>query len=109
MNQVHLSGRVSDFGCKLTYTTAGKPQTAFTLVVEEPGKAEGFKTFIPVLIVGAQAELVAGTLEAGALVPISGKLAYEAGNIKGAGKLIVMAFGVEIISPVPEPAGEAGA
>jgi single-stranded DNA-binding protein len=103
MNAVHLSRRVSDYGPKISWTDQGKPQTAFTLVVEEPGKAAGFKTFFPVLIVGAQAELVAETLEAGSLVLINGKLAYRAGKIKGSGKLIVTAFGVEIISPVSAP------
>jgi single-stranded DNA-binding protein len=105
MNAVHLSGRVSDYGPKLSYTEAGKPQTTFTLIVEDGS----FKTFVPVLILGSQAEHCAETLEAGALVLINGKLAYKSGKIKGSGKLIVTAFGVEIISPVsaPVPAGKA--
>lgn len=87
MNSVHLSSRVSDYGCTITWTEQGKPQKSFTLIIKEPGR-EGttFKTFVPVLIVGTQAEHWAETLEAGDLVLVSGKLSY-AGSPRGLGGL----------------------
>jgi len=57
MNAVHLSGKVSDYGPKLTYSEAGKPQTTFTLIVEEPGPTGTFKTFVPVVLVGLKEAL----------------------------------------------------
>jgi hypothetical protein len=99
------TGRVSDYGCKISWTEAGKAQTTFSLIVEEPGK-EGttFKTFVPVLIIGSQAEAMAERLEAGGYVMISGKLAYKAGKTKEAGKLHVVCFGVEILATSPTEA-----
>jgi hypothetical protein len=58
MNAVHLSGRVSDYGPKIFWTEAGKPQTSFTLIVEDGS----YRTFIRVLIVGHNAEPVAEAL-----------------------------------------------
>jgi hypothetical protein len=66
VNAVHLSGRISDHGPKSSWTEQGKGQCTFTLIVEEPGR-EGatFKTFVPICIVGPQAEHYAETLEVG--------------------------------------------
>ena len=106
MNHVCLSGRISDDGPKIGWTESGKPQTTFTLIVEEPGR-EGspFKTFVPVCLIGAKAEEAAETLEANTVVLVTGKLAYKAGKTKDSGKLTVLCFGVEVLSPTA-PAGE---
>ena len=99
MNAVHLSGKVSDYGPKLTYSEAGKPQTTFTLIVEEPGPTGTFKTFVPVVLVGAQAEHWAETLDAGDLVALSGKLQFKGGKTKEGGRLVVTGFTVERLMP----------
>jgi single-stranded DNA-binding protein len=94
VNNVCLSGIVGQYGVKLSYTEQAKPQTSFTLVV-----AEGtYKTFIPVLIVGHNAETLAESLEPGELVALTGKLTYKAGRTKESGKLIVVSYGVEVLS-----------
>jgi single-stranded DNA-binding protein len=96
MNTIHLSGKLSDYGCKITWTEQEKPQTSFALISEEPGR-EGttFKTFVPVRLVGMQAEYWAETLEAGDLVLVGGKLNYKAGKTKDASTLVVTCFAVE--------------
>jgi hypothetical protein len=38
MNAVHLSGKISTYGCTITWTELGKPQTSFGLIIEEPGR-----------------------------------------------------------------------
>jgi single-stranded DNA-binding protein len=98
INRVIVSGVISDYGCRISYTESGKPQTTFTLIAEESGReGANYKTFIPVLIVGAKAEDLAETLEAGDQVLLEGKLAYKVGKTKDAGKLIVTGFGVEVL------------
>jgi Single-strand binding protein family len=52
------------------------------------------KTFIPVVIVGPQAEACAETLELGDMACLEGKLAYKAGKTKNSGTRQVVAFGV---------------
>lgn len=102
MNRVIVSGTISSYGPKISYTDAGKPQTSFTVVCEEPGReGASYKTFVPVLIVGAKAEDVAETLEAGDTILLEGKLAYKAGKTKDAGKLIVTGFTVEVLHQTP--------
>ncbi len=77
MNAVHLIGAISSYGVKLNYTEHAKPQTSLTLVVEEPGKdGASYKTFVPVLIVGPQAEECATMLEPDERIGVSGKLAF---------------------------------
>jgi single-stranded DNA-binding protein len=99
LNRVILSGTIGQYGVKIAWTEAGKPQTSFTLVVEEPAKAgSSFKTFVPVLIVGAQAEDLAATLEPGDPVLLEGKLMYRSGKTKDAGKLVVTCFTVEVLA-----------
>jgi hypothetical protein len=51
-----------------------------------------------VLIVGAKAEDLAETLEAGDHVLLEGRLAYKAGKTKDAGKLLVTSFSVEVLT-----------
>lgn len=111
MNTVCLSGRISEYGPKISWTEGGKPQTTFTLVVEEPGR-EGstFKTFIPIKVVGAQAESCAETLDAGALIAVSGKLQYQKTGGKEAkeGKLTVVVYAVERLTTGPQDAPAPG-
>ena len=96
INRVFLIGRVSDFGPKLTYNANGKPECSVTLMLEEPGK-DGyvFKTFVAVQVVGPRAEEAAETLEPGDLCLVEGKLSYKAGQMKDAGKVIVLTFDVQ--------------
>jgi single-stranded DNA-binding protein len=101
INRVILSGTVGQYGAKIAWTEAGKPQTSFTLVCEEPSRGEAattYKTFIPCLVVGPQAEPCAETLEAGDVVLLEGKLAWKAGKSKDAGRLHVVAFSAERLS-----------
>jgi single-stranded DNA-binding protein len=51
-----------------------------------------------VLIVGAQAEALAELLEPGAHVLLEGKLMFKSGKTKESGKLMVLAFGVEVLA-----------
>jgi primosomal replication protein N len=100
MNRVILSGVIGQYGVKIEWAPAGKPQTSFTLVCEEEGKVSTtFRTFIPVLIVGAQAEALAESLEPGDHVLLEGKLMFKSGKTKESGKLMVLAFGVEVLAP----------
>jgi single-stranded DNA-binding protein len=101
MNRCVVSGQVSESGLTLVYTEAGKPQATFTLICEEPGREGGtYKTFIPVLVVGPQAEAMAERLEPGDVVLLEGKLAYCAGKTKDSGKLVVVGSAVEILIQV---------
>jgi single-stranded DNA-binding protein len=98
INRVILSGTIGQYGVKITWTDTGKPQTSLTLVCEEPGRQGGtFKTFVPVLIVGAQAEVLAETLEPGDVLLLDGKLAYRAGKTKESGTLVVTCYRVEVL------------
>jgi hypothetical protein len=45
-NHVSLVGTVGQYGVKIAWTEAGKPQTSFTLITEEPGPDSAYKTFI---------------------------------------------------------------
>jgi single-stranded DNA-binding protein len=106
INRVILSGTVGQYGAKIAWTEAGKPQTSFTLVCEEPSRGEAattYKTFIPCLVVGSQAEACAETLEAGDVVLLEGKLVWKAGKSKEAGCLHVVAFSVERLTAAAEP------
>jgi hypothetical protein len=48
INRCITSGTISTYGTKLSYTESGKPQTTFSLIVGEPGRAgASYKTFIP--------------------------------------------------------------
>jgi hypothetical protein len=94
-----LAGQVSSYGPRISYTEQGKPQTAFTLVLQK-GQ---FKTFVPCLIVGAKAEAMWETLEAGDLVLLDDSLSWKAGRTKDAGRLQVVAFDVEILVKAPAP------
>jgi single-stranded DNA-binding protein len=95
INRVILCGHIGQYGCKISWTEQGKAQTSFTIVVEK----SGFKTFIPVTIVGNRAEIVAETLEAGDLIMLEGSLSWRAGKTKDSGKLVVVAFDAERLMP----------
>jgi primosomal replication protein N len=90
INRVIVAGQVSSYGPKIEWTPAGKPQTSLTLVLQ---KGE-FRTFCPVLIVGAKAEDVCETINGGDTLLIEGSLSWKAGRSKDAGKLQVVAFDV---------------
>ena len=100
VNRVILSGTISQYGVKLTYTQQAKPQLSFSLVCEEPGRdGYTFKTFVPCVVVGPQAEVLAERLEPNDMVLLEGKLSYRAGKTKESGKLVVMGFAVEVLRP----------
>jgi primosomal replication protein N len=104
LNRVIVSGTISTYGQKLSYTESGKPQVSFSLIVEESGKeGASYKTFIPVLIAGGKPEDLAETLEAGSHVLLEGTLAYKAGKTKDAGKLLVTSFSVEVLTQAIVP------
>ena len=109
VNRVILSGAVSSYGPKISWTDGGKPQCTFTLVCEEPGRdGRQFKTFIPVCVVGSQAEAVAEQLDADDVVLIDGRLSWKAGQTKDTGKLQVVCFEVEWLTKAPAVAETAG-
>jgi single-stranded DNA-binding protein len=99
MNHVSLVGTVGQYGVKIAWTEAGKPQTSFTLITEEPGPDSAYKTFILVMVFGGKAPDCAETLEPGDVIAIEhGKLSYKAGKTKDSGKLVVVTFNVERLS-----------
>jgi hypothetical protein len=96
MNHISLVGIVGQYGVKIAWTEAGKPQTSFALITEEPGPDSAYKTFIPVLVVGSKAPDYAEALEPGDVIAIEhGKLSYKPGKTKESGKLVVVTFTVE--------------
>jgi single-stranded DNA-binding protein len=99
INRVIVSGVISEYGVRLSYTEQSKPQLSFSLTVSEPGRDGAIhRTFVPILVVGAQAKTLAETLEPGDSCLIEGKLAYRAGKIKDAGKLVIVCYAVEVLS-----------
>ena len=100
MNTVSLVGRISERGVRLDYTPErAKPQLSFSLTVMEMGR-DGIArpTYIPIMIVSDNAERLAEVLEPHDLVAItSGKLQWRAGRTKESGKLIVVAYNVDIL------------
>jgi single-stranded DNA-binding protein len=90
INRTILSGTIGQYGVKITWTDMGKALINFTLVCEEPGQGENktpFKTFIPVVIVGPQADTCTETLEPGDTMLIGGKVASKAGKMKDSGQV----------------------
>ena len=92
-NVAVISGRVSDYGPKISWSEAGEPSCTFTVIVPDGS----FKTFVTVCCVGPKAEEVCERLEPGIYVEVSGKLGYRASKTKGDGKLVVMCFDVTTI------------
>jgi single-stranded DNA-binding protein len=99
INRVILAGVISHGGCQLRYTPNAKPQASLTVVLEELGFGErsgtSYKTFVPVKVVGPQAETAAQDLEPGDTVLLEGKLSFESGKTKEANRLIVTTFSIE--------------
>jgi single-stranded DNA-binding protein len=92
VNKAIVAGHVSSYGPKISWTESGKPQTAFTLVLEKAG----YKTFVPCLCVGMKAEQVAETMNGGDFVLVDGSLSWKAGRgSQEAGRLQVVCFEVE--------------
>jgi single-stranded DNA-binding protein len=100
INRVILCGRCSQYGPKISWTEQGKPQTTFTLVLEKDG---GYKTFVPILVVGAKSESVAETLQGDDLVMLEGSLSWKAGKTKDAGKFQVVCFDVQRLTVTMAP------
>jgi Single-strand binding protein family len=101
LNRVVLAGRVSEYGAKISWTEQGKPQTSFTLIYEKEG---GFKTFVPILVVGAKSETLAEMLEPHEFVLLEGSLSYRKGRTKDAGRLEVVCFDVGRLAGATAPA-----
>jgi single-stranded DNA-binding protein len=97
VNKAIISGEVSSYGPKISWTESGKAQTAFTWVLDKAG----YKTFIPVLCVGARAPKVAETINGGDYLIVEGSLSWKAGRTKEAGKLQVVCFEVERLTTSP--------
>jgi primosomal replication protein N len=98
LNRVFLSGTISHGGVSLPYSPNAKPLASLTVVVEEPGypdRSQLFKLYVPVLVVGKEAEAAAQDLEPGDTVLIEGKLAFERGKTKELNRLVVSTFSVE--------------
>jgi hypothetical protein len=70
VNTAIIAGHVSSYGPKISWTESGKPQTAFTLVLDKAG----YKTFVPVLVVGPKAEEICETIAAGDYLIVDGSL-----------------------------------
>ncbi len=112
INRVTLLGHVSDYGPKIRWLPSGAAECTFTLIVTAPGKdGTPYKTFIPVMILGAKAEHCAETLEPGMLTAIDGKLSWRKSEAKKSGekadgKLVVMAWGATPVVPagIEQPA-----
>jgi single-stranded DNA-binding protein len=99
INKTMLLGRISDYGCEISWRENGKPEVTFALLVEELRDGKTYKTFVPVLVIGPKAEDLAETLEPGDLVCLDGKLAYKPGATKDAGKLVVVCFDMARVLP----------
>src|SRR5262245_15862619 len=115
LNSVALCGRLTDAGAKLTYRASGHPEATWTLILEEPSKdgQQVFTLFVPVVVYGAKAEVLAETLAPGDLVTVRGELGWRAppatkANPKPMGKLVVIGWEVERLttSLTPAPVGE---
>jgi single-stranded DNA-binding protein len=110
LNSVALCGRVTDAGVKLTYLPSGSPEVKWTLALEELSKdgQQTFRLFVPVIVYGARAEVLAEILEPGDLVTVQGKLGWRAPPAtkmtpKPAGKLVVLAWQVEQLAADTAP------
>ena len=99
INKVILCGRVTEDGCRLTYTTDGTPHVSFTLLLEEASKqGYTYKLYILIDLFGDKAEQAAETINAGDLVLVDGKLQWKSWlDRKGEkqGRLAVLAWKVE--------------
>jgi len=90
VNKAMIGGTISDYGVRLSYTPASKPQLSFSVDIIEGD----YHVYVPCQIVGHNAEPLAETLEAGMYVVVDGKLSWK----KDQQKLQVTAFGVERIT-----------
>jgi single-stranded DNA-binding protein len=104
INRVFLMGTIGQYGVKLSSSDHAKPQLAFTLICTETTTSGAYKTFIPILVVGLQAEPLAETLKPGDLVALDGKLNYRAGKTEESGELMVTTFEVRrLTAATPSP------
>jgi hypothetical protein len=99
VNKSIIAGAISDGGVKLSYTSGGKPECRFTLVLEKVVGGHIFKGFVPVCILGDKAEPLAERLEANDMVMITGEIGWRSGKTLEGGKLCVIAFDVERLMP----------
>ena len=78
INKTLLAGRIGDYGVKISWLPSGKPELAFTLMLEKPVGEKIFKTFVAVQVYGARVEALAETLEPGDVVFLEGSLGSKA-------------------------------
>ena len=99
INKVILCGRLTEDGCRLTYTADGTPHTSFSLLLEEASKqGHTYKLYIPIDLFGDKAEQAAETLNVGDLVLVDGKLQWKSWLDRTGekhGRLVVLAWKVE--------------
>jgi single-stranded DNA-binding protein len=62
----------------------------------------GYKTYIPVLVVGTKAPEVAASINGGDYLIVEGSLSWKAGRTKEAGRLQVVTFDVERIATLAQ-------
>jgi single-stranded DNA-binding protein len=103
LNHVALLGKVTDAGCKLTYSERGTPEVRWTLILEETGpEGQTFKTFIPCHSFGKSAEAIAEQIDPGDWVLIAdGKLKVRQWTNQAGEKerrLEVLTWAVQVIA-----------
>jgi hypothetical protein len=92
MNSIALSGSISRSGPTLTYTKNLKPITRFKLGVVDGRSA--YVTWIPVAVIGAQAQPLLETLHGGEAIELTGWLSRKPARSKDLIELEVMCYGV---------------
>jgi single-stranded DNA-binding protein len=110
LNAVSLVGKVTENGVKLVYRENGTPEARWTMLLEKRGKDDAtFKLFCPIVAYGARGEAFAASLEPGDLIALTGKLGWSKPQATKhdptpQGKLCVLAYQVERLTPTPTPA-----
>jgi single-stranded DNA-binding protein len=111
INSVVLTGTVAEPGPKMTYNSAAKPETKFTLIVSEGKGEQVFNLFVPIFVYGAGAERAAAEVDAGDTVAVEGRLSWKSALKKDGTKLglCVSTFGVDVLVKAVASDGETAA